>query len=208
MRRLLICVSLLPLLLALLVKNGAEIQDITPAILQTEESTEPSAILEEQASEEKSTYRTPPHTWKPTLRIPLLFNEHTAERAGNPIKTKEANLAEDCWTSLGVFRLTAYCPCEKCCGKYARNRPVDANGRVIVYTASGERASSGVTVAVDPSVIPFGAVLQINGHTYIAQDTGGSITNNRIDIYFDDHQEAKNFGIQYAEVLIHNEKDS
>lgn len=207
MRRLFAGALLLPLLLILITKNEAEIPDAPPATLQADVVTEPSSNPAEQPPADRPVFRTPKHTWKPILRIPLLFDEHAAERAGNPINTQES-VSKDCWVSLGTFRLTAYCPCEKCCGKYARNRPVDANGRVIVYTASGERASSGVTVAVDPSVIPFGAVLQINGHTYIAQDTGGSITNNRIDIYFDDHQEAKNFGIQYAEVLIHNEKDS
>lgn len=207
MRRLFAGALLLPLLLILFTRNEAEIPKTSQVTLQAEVTTEPGSVPAEQPPEDSPVFRTPKHTLKPILRIPLLFDEHTAERAGDPITTQES-VSKDCWVSLGTFRLTAYCPCEKCCGKYARNRPVDENGCVIVYTASGERASSGVTVAVDPRVIPFGAVLQINGHTYIAQDTGSSITNNRIDIYFDDHQEAKNFGVQYSEVLIHNEKDS
>lgn len=108
----------------------------------------------------------------------------------------------DGWTSLGTFKLTAYCSCKKCCGKYADNRPVDENGNEIVYTASGARAEAGVTIAVDPRVIPYGSQVQINGHTYIAQDTGGNIKKSRIDVYFDDHQAAWDFGVQYAEVFI------
>ena len=34
--------------------------------------------------------------------------------------------------SLGMFTATAYCPCEKCCGKYALSRPIDENGNPIV----------------------------------------------------------------------------
>lgn len=106
------------------------------------------------------------------------------------------------WISLGRFKLTAYCSCSRCCGKYAANRPVDSNGKAIVYTASGARAKAGVTIAVDPGVIPFGTKVRINGHTYTAQDTGGSINGNRIDVYFDSHEKALSFGVQYSEVFI------
>lgn len=91
---------------------------------------------------------------------------------------------------------TAYCPCEKCCGKWAANRPTDAHGNAIVYTASGSIARAGRTIAVDTSVFPFGTVLTINGIQYVAEDRGGAIKGNRIDIYFDDHNEALQFGRQ------------
>jgi len=92
---------------------------------------------------------------------------------------------------------TAYCPCEKCCGKSSRNRP---NG--IVYTASGTRAVEGRTIAVDPKVIPLGSTVRVNGKIYIAQDTGRLIKGNRIDVYFDNHKEACKFGRQIVEVEI------
>lgn len=103
---------------------------------------------------------------------------------------------------LGKCRLTAYCSCRECCGKYAENRPKDENGNEIVITSSGARAKQGVTVAVDKSQIPFGTVLIINGKEYIAQDEGYGVGNNCIDIYFNDHDEATRFGIQYADVYI------
>lgn len=90
-----------------------------------------------------------------------------------------------------VVTATAYCPCKKCCGKWADNRP---NG--IVYTASGTVAKAGRTIAVDPSVFPFGTVLEINGVQYVAEDTGSAIKGNKIDIYFDDHDAAIAFGIR------------
>ena len=105
-------------------------------------------------------------------------------------------------TSLGIFTLTAYCSCELCCGEYALTRPVDENGKQIVYTASGNRAVPGVTIAIDPTVIPYNTNVQINGRTYTAHDTGGLIKGNRIDVYFENHQEACEFGLQTAEVFL------
>lgn len=104
--------------------------------------------------------------------------------------------------SLGEFVLTAYCSCEKCCGKWALNRPLDENGEQIVYGASGARLIEGISVAVDPDVIPYGTELYINGNLYIAHDCGGAIKGNRIDVYFATHEEAWNFGKQTAEVFI------
>lgn len=104
--------------------------------------------------------------------------------------------------SLGNFKLTTYCPCELCCNEWADNRPIDEYGNEIIYGAIGERLREGYSVAVDPSVIPYRTEVIINGHTYKAQDCGGTIKGNRIDIYFEDHQAALNFGVQYAEVFV------
>ncbi len=92
--------------------------------------------------------------------------------------------------SLGTFKLTAYCACSRCCGK--------CDG----ITATGTKATAGRTIAVDPSKIPYGTEVIINGHTYIAEDCGGAIKGNKVDIYFDSHTEALKFGIQYAEVFV------
>ena len=69
-------------------------------------------------------------------------------------------------------------------------------------TAYGYQVTAGRTIAVDPKVIPIGSEVVINGHTYVAEDVGGVIKENRIDIYFNTHQEALEFGVQYAEVFI------
>ena len=95
--------------------------------------------------------------------------------------------------SLGQFKLTAYCNCSKCCGKWAGSP-----------TASGVMPRANHTIAVDTSVIPFGTEVIINGNTYVAEDTGSAIRGNKIDIYMSSHEEALNFGVQYAEVLIVN----
>lgn len=106
------------------------------------------------------------------------------------------------FVSLGEFKVTAYCSCHKCCGKWAENRPLDADGNEIVYTASGAVAEAGKTVAVDTDLIPFGTTVVINGCEYIAQDTGSAVKGNVVDIYFDDHQQALNWGCKYLTVYV------
>ena len=99
--------------------------------------------------------------------------------------------------SLGKFKLTAYCPCFKCCGKWAYNRP---NG--VIYGAIGEELKEGYSIAVDPNVIPYKTKVIIDGKTYKAQDCGGAIKGNRIDVYFEDHNDALEFGVQYKEIFV------
>ena len=89
---------------------------------------------------------------------------------------------------IGTFTLTAYCACPKCCG----------NSKGI--TASGTHCQEGRTVAVDPKLIPYGTTLKINDHIYVAEDCGSAIKGKHIDIYFEDHQEALDFGKQKATV--------
>lgn len=114
-----------------------------------------------------------------------------------PIDREPDNL----W-SLGEFKITAYCPCEKCCGYWATVRPTDENGEPIVYTASGKIAAQGVTVAADTSILPFGTVLVIGGHEYTVQDRGGMVKGNHVDIYFDSHEAAKEWGTQCMEIFV------
>ena len=101
------------------------------------------------------------------------------------------------YTSLGEFKLTAYCSCEKCCGIWAYNRP---NG--VVYGAIGEELKEGYSIAVDPNVIPYGTEVIINEKVYKAQDCGGAINGNSIDVYFDNHNDALEFGVKYEEIFL------
>ena len=94
---------------------------------------------------------------------------------------------------IGEFKLTAYCPCEECSGPWGS------------ITSTGVTAEVGYTVAVDPSVISYGTKLLIGDTLYMAQDCGGSVKGNIIDIYFATHEESVNFGVQYSQVYIYQE---
>jgi 3D (Asp-Asp-Asp) domain-containing protein len=89
-----------------------------------------------------------------------------------------------------TFKVTAYCPCIKCCGK--------TDG----ITATGTVATAGRTIAVDPTVIPYGSEVILNGVTYIAEDCGGAIKGNKIDMFFDTHEEALQWGVKYIEGVV------
>lgn len=90
-----------------------------------------------------------------------------------------------------VYKITAYCPCSKCCGK--------TNGR----TASGTTATAGRTVAAS-SKFAFGTKLNIGGHVYTVEDRGGAINGNKIDIFVNSHAEALAWGVRYLNVSVVN----
>lgn len=97
--------------------------------------------------------------------------------------------------SLGWFTSYGYDACYSCCGKTPEH---PAYG----MTRSGTRAIEGRTIAVDPSVIPLGSEVIINGHTYIAEDTGSGIKGKKIDVYYSTHSAAFNHGRQSVEVFV------
>lgn len=106
---------------------------------------------------------------------------------------------------LGEYKTTAYCTCVKCCGIWSQEHPDRIGTDYVQKTASGTIPTAGRTVAVDTSVIPFGTVLIIDGHEYVAEDTGAAVKGNVIDIYFDSHDEAVNYGVQYKNIYIKGE---
>lgn len=138
------------------------------------------------------------------LCVPTQAKDDTTQIISSTVSTTEETIVETeppiKWLE---FRATAYCPCEKCCGKWATLRPQDENGQPIVYGATGIVLQSGISVAADTSIYPMGTVLEIQGFgKFIVQDRGGSIKGNRIDIYFDNHDEAVDFGVQTVKVRV------
>lgn len=106
---------------------------------------------------------------------------------------KERRTEKEIGTKTEEFVITAYCPCVKCCGK---------NDGI---TASGVKAEQGVTVAMDKS-IPFGTIIYIDDvGERVVQDRGGAIKGNRIDLFFETHQEALEFGRKTKTVIIKKE---
>jgi 3D (Asp-Asp-Asp) domain-containing protein len=93
---------------------------------------------------------------------------------------------------LGVFLLSAYCSCFLCTGKHPDH---PAHG----ITRWGRQAEQGITAACDPSM--RGQVLLVDGlGVRECEDTGRAITGRRLDVYFDNHQAAKAFGVRRARV--------
>lgn len=94
------------------------------------------------------------------------------------------------------FIVTAYCK---------ENYPHICNNGDVKHTATMTTPTSGRTIAVDPSIIPYGTSVEIEGiGIRVAEDCGGAIKGNRIDLLFDTHQEALNFGRQTKEITILN----
>ncbi|SDW79106.1 3D (Asp-Asp-Asp) domain-containing protein [Marininema mesophilum] len=92
--------------------------------------------------------------------------------------------------SLGEFTLTAYTAGPESTGK----KPQDDSYGV---TSSGTQVADGVTIAVDPDVIPIGSRVYIEGIGYrVAQDIGSAIQDKRIDIYMSDLEKARQFGVK------------
>ena len=90
-----------------------------------------------------------------------------------------------------VFKATAYCSCEKCCDK-------DPADKWYGITATGKKARWG-TVAVDKRVIELGSKLRINvfpNTIFRAEDVGGAIKGNHIDVWFPSHEGALEFGVR------------
>ena len=86
-----------------------------------------------------------------------------------------------------TFTVTGYCHCEKCCGKKARPEDVGK-------TKSGVYAKANHTIAA-PTTYDFGTEIELEGYgTFVVEDRGGKINGNRIDRYFDTHQEALTWG--------------
>ena len=99
--------------------------------------------------------------------------------------------ADSSLRSLGNFIITHYCPCSICCGPWRDG-----------ITSTGATAVTNRTIAVDPTVIPYGSKVVINGQIYVAEDCGGAIKNNHIDIYVGSHAEAENKGVYETEVYL------
>lgn len=86
--------------------------------------------------------------------------------------------------------------------RYSDVRHMVASG----YTYTGHNTASGVpprygVMAVDTSVVPFGTRVYVEGYGYAtAQDRGGNIRGNRIDLFFESESEAMSWGIRTVKV--------
>ena len=87
---------------------------------------------------------------------------------------------------LPLHKVTAYCTCPHCCGKWSDG-----------FTASGTLATQGRTLAADTSVWRMGTCLAIPGvGKRTVEDTGRLIVGRALDVFFEDHEVARQFGVR------------
>ena len=90
--------------------------------------------------------------------------------------------------SYGTFKISAYCGCEACSGGH-------------LYTYSGAVPKEDHTISADLDQFPLGTKLLIDGIIYTVEDKGSGVVENHLDIYFDTHEEALDYGLQKVEVF-------
>lgn len=109
-------------------------------------------------------------------------------QAEEPVKKTYTNYPKK---NMGKFQLSFYTPTEL-------KKPYEK-----LRTATGTKPKEGRTIAVDPKVIPYGTLVYIEGFGYrIAEDCGGAIKGNRIDVFMMDYNKAISLGKPYANVTI------
>lgn len=141
-----------------------------------------NAIASQECDSELAAYQSPYDFTMEQLALEQKEKDAAIIKEAEAKKEEEPELV-----SLGEYRISAYCPCEKCCLK--------SDG----ITASGVKATPNRTVAVDG--IPFGTRLLIDGNEYVVEDRVGS-GKRLIDVFFSTHDEALNSGFWYdAEVF-------
>ena len=119
---------------------------------------------------------------------------------GIPNANKDAVGDHEEWQTVWM-RVTAYCPCPKCCGK-------SADGQ----TACGYKIRPGDTFVAADKKYQFGTEVIVPGYNneepVAVLDRGGAIRGNRLDVFFDSHQQAREWGVKYLEVKVYRRQQS
>lgn len=101
---------------------------------------------------------------------------------------------EPMWQTVRM-RVTAYCPCTKCCGEWSDG-----------FTATGHKIDQGDRFAAADRRYAFGTEMVIagynDGQAVKVLDRGGAIKGDRLDVFFNTHEEALQWGVQYINVKI------
>jgi 3D (Asp-Asp-Asp) domain-containing protein len=118
-------------------------------------------------------------------RFSILDGQKNAGVEGEP---------SDGWRIVRM-KVTGYCPCPKCCGKYADG-----------ITANGHKIQPGDTFVAADKRYSFGTKMVIegynNGQAVKVLDRGGAIRGDKLDAFFHTHQQALEWGVRYIDVKI------
>ena len=94
---------------------------------------------------------------------------------------------------LGDFKITHYC----------NEKFSHVCGYGDGLTAIGTKVKPGYTIAVDPKVIPYGTQVYIEGYGWrTAEDCGGGVDDNHIDVSVNTHSEAMSMGVRHRDIWV------
>ncbi len=151
----------------------------------TEVETSSAPVLDKSGKAEPEPHRSE----KTTIKQP----DNSEDQAEPPRLLVKAT-AGGKWESIEK-RVTAYCPCPRCCGEYSDG-----------VTACGHKIGPGDTFVAADGRYSFGTEMLIPGYSNSRPvqvlDRGGAIKGNRLDVFFATHQEALEWGVKYLEVNV------
>lgn len=107
-----------------------------------------------------------------------------------PIRADARAQSDEKLISMGEFKITYYCSCQECSGHWG------------TQTATGNHCEQGRTVAVDPDVIAYGTRILIDDNVYVAEDCGGLVKGDHIDIYVDNHELVEKLGKKVKKIWL------
>ena len=171
----------------------------TPVIEEVTEVKKEEPKIEKEDNVDRSTTvkKATSSTSRGTTR--MTWGPDVYKKEEGVLETSDGTLIE--YEGILQFEATAYCACYECCGKHPGNKWYG-------ITATGTKAKVG-TIAVDPRVIPLGTKVYVEGlygaknYGYaVAEDTGGAIKGEIIDLYFNTHKETVNWGRQQVNIYI------
>ena len=131
-----------------------------------------------------------------------------------PITKEDRAAVEEFLTSkmhceVRVMRVTAYCSCKKCCGKWADVPPTER--RLASGVKLWDQLVTGTLFCAAPGEIPFHAAIAIPGYNggfcVPVLDRGGAIVGDRIDVFIPDHAAARAWGAPLLQVVIYYTQD-
>ena len=178
----LFCIMIVTIMLLIFVwSNAMQVQEVEAAVFHKEEQK----ILYVEKLDSSSIKRDefPPEA----IEVNTSSSSDAESEIETPGQDSSVVSEEEQWESLGVWKLTAYCPLECCNGK----------GRAW-KTASGIPMVIGETVAT--AKLPYGTRLKVNGKIYTVTDRGTPY--GTLDILHESDAACYRFGVKHAEVFI------
>ncbi len=104
------------------------------------------------------------------------------------------------WQTVRM-RVTAYCACRRCCGKFADG-----------ITASGHKIRRGDTFAAADKRYSFGTEMIVTGYNKSKPikvlDRGGAIRGNKLDLFFPTHKKARKWGVKSIDVKVRRSSET